>query len=81
MPLDGRRANLFLVFDDVSLLTLTYLLWSFTDLFYDPLLVNKIGFVFSAINLGNIAVHLLFMAYDTFRKIKMRYRRYKASAD
>ena len=31
MPLDGRRANLFSAFDDVCLLLLTYLLWSFTD--------------------------------------------------
>ena len=77
MPFDGRRANLFSVFDDVTLLLLTYLLWSFSDLFDDPVLRNNLGFVFIAIDLGNVVVHLLFLAYDSFKKIKMRCMRYK----
>ena len=32
MPLESTKANLFEVFNDVTLLLLTYLLWCFTDL-------------------------------------------------
>ena len=36
MPLESTRANLFEVFNDVTLLLLTYLLWCFTDLIAEP---------------------------------------------
>ena len=49
------------VFNDCTLLLLTYTLWGFMDAIDDPELAYEIGFVFIAIDLANIAVHFYLM--------------------
>ena len=70
MPLESTRANLFEVFNDVTLLLLTYLLWCFTDLIAEPETRNELGFVFIAIALGNVALHLITMVLESLCGIK-----------
>ena len=70
MPLESTRANLFEVFNDVTLLLLTYLLWCFTDWIVEPETRHELGFIFIAISLGNVALHLFTMVLESLRGIK-----------
>ena len=73
-PLDSRRANLTEVFNDVTLLLLTYLLWCFTDWIREPETRHNLGFVFIGVSLGNICTHLITMLVETAIKTKLRYK-------
>ena len=69
-PLAGRQTNLFEVYNDYTLLLLTYLLWCFTDIVGEAETRHALGFVFIAVSLTNVAVHVIFMASGSFSTLK-----------
>ena len=71
-PLDGPKENRFSIFNDYSLLLLTYLLWGFTDFLDDPVFRYELGYVFIAIICINVAVHLIILIKGTFYTIKVK---------
>ena len=75
MPLDSRKANLLEVFNDCTLLMLTYLLWCFTDIVGEPETREQLGYVFISVSLGNIAVHILMMLCETGFRVKLSYKK------
>ena len=70
MPLESMKANLFEVFNDVTSLLLTYLLWCFTDWIKEPETRHELGFYFIVVCLGNVALHLLTMVYESLCGVK-----------
>ena len=60
-PLDSLKANLLEIFNDVTLLFLIYLLWSFTDMIVEPESRHELGFFFIGVALFNISVQLVLM--------------------
>ena len=71
MPLESRKANVLEVFNDCTLLMLTYLLWCFTDIVEEPETREQLGYVFISVSLGNIAVHLIMMLCETGFRVKL----------
>ena len=77
-PLDSLKANLLEIFNDVTLLFLIYLLWSFTDMIVKPESCHEFGFFFIGVSLGNIGVHLLLMLVQSIVGIRLKCKRYSA---
>ena len=75
MPLESFQANVFEVFNDCTLLSLTYLLWCFTDIVGEPETRHELGYVFIAVSLGNIAVHMIFLIYESIYRAKLSCKR------
>ena len=75
-PLEST--NLVEVFNECTLLVLTYFLWCFTDIIGDPVTRYELGFVFIAIALANVAYHLISMIIDTLIKCRLKCKLRKA---
>ena len=71
MPMESRVANLFEIFNDCTLLLLTYHLWCFTDIVGEPETRYELGYVFIGVSLGNISVHLVFMLLAIIIRAKL----------
>ena len=67
MPFDSMKANLFEVFNDSTLLVLTYHLWCFTDMIQEAETRNELGFIFIAVSLSNIALHLVALIIENIK--------------
>ena len=75
MPLESRKANLFEVFNECTLLVLTYLLWCFTQIIGEPETRHLLGYAFIGASLGNVGVHLLAMLLETAINARLRCKR------
>ena len=71
MPLDSLKANILEVYNDCTLLALTYLLWCFTDMVRESETSYELGYYFIAVCLGNIAVHMVIMLGESGKKAKL----------
>ena len=76
MPMESRQENLFEVFNDCTLLLLTYHLWCFTDIVGEPETRYELGYVFIGASLGNISVHFVLMLLETFIRTKLACKKY-----
>ena len=69
-PLASRQANMLEVYNDYTLLLLTYLLWCFTDIIGEVETRHALGFLFIAVTLSNVAVHVIFMVCGSIFNLK-----------
>ena len=74
-PLATKKSHAFEVFNDCTLLVLTYCLLCFTDFIPEEDTRHKLGYVFITVSLGNIALHLVFILLETFLLAKLRCKR------
>ena len=62
-------------FNEVTILTLTYFLFCFTDFVPEPETRNKLSFYYIATSFFNMAVHLLVMLNSSFSSIRQSCRK------
>ena len=77
-PMESLQANLIEVFNDYTLLVLTYFLWCFTDIVGEAETRYELGYIFIAVVLGNVACHLLLMVKSSLIDFKIRCQRCRA---
>ena len=75
-PFNSIKANALEVFNDCTVLVLTYHLWCFTDMVKEPETRHGLGYVFIAVCFVNIGVHIINMLSETIHKAKLSYKRY-----
>ena len=75
-PMETLQANLIEVFNDYTLLVMTYFLWCFTDIIGEPETRYELGYVFISIILGNVALHLILMITSILMDLKLKYKRH-----
>ena len=73
--METKKANITEVFNDYTLLVLTYFLWCFTDIVGEPEVRYMLGYIFIGVVLGNVAVHLLVMITQTLIDLRLKYKR------
>ena len=74
-PMETKKANMTEVFNDYTLLVLTYFLWCFTDVVSEPETRYILGYVFIGIVLSNLAVHQIVMITKALINLKLKYKR------
>ena len=75
MILESKKANVLQALNDCTLLILTYNLWCFTDIVWEPETRERLGYVYVAFCLSNISVHLVIMLSESFYRIKLSFKR------
>ena len=71
-PFDKRATNLIETFNEVSIITLTYFLFCFTDFVPEPETRNNLGVYYNSITYFNISVHMIIMLCSSFHKIRLK---------
>ena len=74
-PFDERGNNLIETFNEVTIITLTYFLFCFTDFVPEPETRNDLGTYYNSITYFNITVHILIMLFSTFQKLRLKCKR------
>ena len=69
-PLETHFATKIEIFNECSMIGLTYGMLMFTDFVPDPEMRFKLGWYYIVINLGNISVHLLVLVGGSGKQIK-----------
>ena len=69
-PLETHFATKMEIFNECTIIWLTYGMLMFTDFVPDPEMRFKLGWYYMAINLGNISVHLLLLVGGSGKLIK-----------
>ena len=78
-PFSDPRLQRLEVFNEITILGLSYMLAAFSDMITDPGDRYNYGWLYLALSLLNIATHVLLLLYDTIKKIirKIKQRFYK----
>ena len=69
-PLETQFATKMEIFNECTIVMLTYGMLMFTDLVPDPEMRFTIGWYYMAISLGNISVHLILLVRRSGKQIK-----------
>ena len=69
-PLEDSRSNKIEVFNEITVLSLTYMLIFFTDIMGEAHFRSDLGIVYLCITFSNIAFHVFLLTFESCRSLK-----------
>ena len=69
-PLADPRSNKIEVFNEITVLSLTYMLVFFTDIVGEAQFRSDLGILYLCIAFSNIAVHIFLLTFESCRSLK-----------
>ena len=69
-PLEDPRSNAIEVFNEITVLSLVYILIFFTDIIGEAKFRSDIGLFYLCITFSNIVVHIFLISFDSCRSLK-----------
>ena len=76
-PLESPLASRLEVFNEVTILNMTYMLMCFSGFVHDEVTRSNVGFFYVGVIIINIAVHLTLLLLSNAWKLKLIFRRYR----
>ena len=70
-PFDLKSATHIETFNEVTVITLTYFLFCFTDFVAQAETRNSLGMYYNGVIFANIAVHMLIMLRNTYQSLRL----------
>ena len=69
-PLEDPRSNMIEVFNEITILSLIYILVFFTDIVGDAKFRSDIGILYLCIAFSNIVVHIFLLTFESCKNLK-----------
>jgi len=73
-PMPSKYEQRLEIFDNLTILGLTYILLCFTEFAFDPVARYKMGFVMIIIVIQNVAIHIGLISLDPIMRIKEMFK-------